>query len=349
MTIVTLTSPDSYFEDFAPGQRMRHVRGKTIGENETVILAHLTMNTAQGHFNAHDMAVSKFGRRITYGGVTASIIVGLASEDTSENALADVALDKLRLKTPVVEGDTLVQRDRGLVLRPIRPGRCGACYLQALRLQSARRAGVRGRAHRPPAPPSDRGLMQTFPPGALDGIGVIDLTQVLAGPFCTQILADHGAEVLKVEPLRGDETRRLGPYRADDELRAISGYYQSVNRNKKSIALDLKSPEGRQVLLDLIDGADAVVENSRGGVMERLDLSYELLSSRNPKLVYAAIRGFGDPRSGESPYAAWPAFDIVGQAMGGMMGITGPDANTPIKVGPGVGDLIRACSPSSVS
>ena len=107
MTIVTLTSPDSYFEDFAPGQRMRHVRGKTIGENETVILAHLTMNTAQGHFNAHDMAVSKFGRRITYGGVTASIVVGLASEDTSENALADVALDKLRLKTPVVEGDTL--------------------------------------------------------------------------------------------------------------------------------------------------------------------------------------------------------------------------------------------------
>jgi crotonobetainyl-CoA:carnitine CoA-transferase CaiB-like acyl-CoA transferase len=182
--------------------------------------------------------------------------------------------------------------------------------------------------------------MPSFPPGALDGIRVIDLTQVLAGPFCTQILADHGAEVLKVEPLRGDETRRLGPYRADDELRAISGYYQSVNRNKKSIALDLKTPEGRQVLLDLIDGADAVVENSRGGVMERLDLSYELLSSRNPKLVYAAIRGFGDPRSGESPYAAWPAFDIVGQAMGGMMGITGPDADTPIKVGPGVGDLI---------
>jgi crotonobetainyl-CoA:carnitine CoA-transferase CaiB-like acyl-CoA transferase len=169
---------------------------------------------------------------------------------------------------------------------------------------------------------------------------VIDLTQVLAGPFCTQILADHGAEVLKVEPLKGDETRKLGPYRTDDELREISGYYQSVNRNKKSIALDLKSREGRQVLLKLIDSADAVVENSRGGVMERLGLSYELLSTRNPKLVYAAIRGFGDPRSGESPYAAWPAFDIVGQAMGGMMGITGPDADTPVKVGPGVGDLI---------
>src|SRR3546814_15712043 len=100
MTSQHLTSPDNYFENFAPGQRMRHARGKTIGENETVILAHLTMNTAQGHFNAHDMAVSKFGSRITYGGVTASIVVGLASEDTSENALADVAPDTPRLKTP---------------------------------------------------------------------------------------------------------------------------------------------------------------------------------------------------------------------------------------------------------
>lgn len=118
MTTISFTSPDSYFEDFTPGQRMRHGRGKTIGENETVILAHLTMNTAQGHFNAHDMAVSKFGRRITYGGVTASIIVGLASEDTSENALADVALDKLRLKTPVVEGDTLYSASEVLACEP---------------------------------------------------------------------------------------------------------------------------------------------------------------------------------------------------------------------------------------
>ena len=182
--------------------------------------------------------------------------------------------------------------------------------------------------------------MDPEPLGALDGIRVIDLTQVLAGPFCTQILADHGATVIKVESLKGDETRRLGPYRADDERREISGYYQSINRNKQSIAIDLKSPEGRQVLLGLIDGADAIVENSRCGVMERLGLSCELLAERNPKLVYAAIRGFGDPRSGESPYATWPAFDIIGQAMGGMMGVTGPDADTPVKVGPGVGDLI---------
>lgn len=183
-------------------------------------------------------------------------------------------------------------------------------------------------------------MVSAVPRGALSGIRVIDLTQVLAGPFCTQILADHGADVIKVESLKGDETRRLGPYREDDERREISGYYQSVNRNKKSIALDLKTPDGRDVLMKLIDCADVVVENYRAGVMERLGMSYEILSARNPKLIYAAIRGFGDPRSGESPYCNWPAFDIVGQAMGGMMSITGPDADTPLKVGPGVGDLI---------
>lgn len=118
MTSTHLTSPDNYFEDFTPGQRMRHARGKTVGENETVLLAHLTMNTAQGHFNSDNMAVSKFGRRITYGGVTASIVVGLTSEDTSENALADVALDKLRLKTPVVEGDTLYSATEVLSCAP---------------------------------------------------------------------------------------------------------------------------------------------------------------------------------------------------------------------------------------
>ena len=178
------------------------------------------------------------------------------------------------------------------------------------------------------------------PRGALAGLLVVDLTQVLAGPFCTQILADHGAEVIKVESLKGDETRKLGPYRDDDELREISGYYQSVNRNKKSIALDLKTREGQEVLLALVDRADVLVENYRAGVMDRLGMSYEALAARNPRLVYAAIRGFGDRRSGESPYASWPAFDIVGQAMGGIMSITGPAADTPVKVGPGVGDLI---------
>lgn len=180
------------------------------------------------------------------------------------------------------------------------------------------------------------------PSGALAGIRVIDLTQILAGPFCTQILADHGADVIKVEPPAGDETRRNGPYRPDDTMRAHGGYYASVNRNKRGIVIDLKTESGREVLFRLIDTADAVVENYRSGVMERLGVGYEVLAARNPRLVYAAIRGFGDVRTGASPYADWPAFDVVAQAMGGIMGITGPDSDTPMKVGPGVGDLVPA-------
>jgi crotonobetainyl-CoA:carnitine CoA-transferase CaiB-like acyl-CoA transferase len=178
--------------------------------------------------------------------------------------------------------------------------------------------------------------------GALDGLKVVDLTLMLAGPFCTQLLADQGADVVKIEPLEGEMTRTVDPFLPEDELRAFGGYFQSVNRNKRSVAIDLKQPQGKQILLRLIDSADVVVENFRAGVMERLGLSFETLIARNPRLVYAAIRGFGDPRTGESPYSNWPAFDVVSQAMGGVMGITGPDADTPVKVGPGVGDLFPA-------
>lgn len=181
-----------------------------------------------------------------------------------------------------------------------------------------------------------------LPLGALDGVRIVDLTQMLAGPFCTMLLADQGAEVIKVEPLDGDHTRIIGPYHVDDKLRAFGGYFASVNRNKKSIAIDLKKPEGRELVMKLCDGADAVVENYRGGVMDRLGLSYEALHARNPNLVYATIRGFGDPRTGKSPYADFPAYDVISQAMGGIMAITGPDKDTPLKVGPGVGDIIPA-------
>ena len=178
--------------------------------------------------------------------------------------------------------------------------------------------------------------------GALDGVRIVDLTQMLAGPFCTMLLADQGAEVIKVEPLDGDHTRIIGPYHVDDKLKAFGGYFASVNRNKKSIAIDLKKPEGRELVMKLCDGADAVVENYRGGVMDRLGLSYEALQARNPRLVYATIRGFGDPRTGKSPYSDFPAYDVISQAMGGIMAITGPDKDTPMKVGPGVGDIIPA-------
>lgn len=178
--------------------------------------------------------------------------------------------------------------------------------------------------------------------GALDGVRVIDFTQMLAGPFCTQLLADQGAEVIKIEPVEGEESRGAGPFRPEDELRAFGGYFASVNRNKRSIGLNLKSPAARDIALKLVDSADVVVENYRAGVMDRLGLSYETLRARNPKLVYAAIRGFGDPRTGHSPYSDWPAFDVVAQAMGGLMQINGPDRDTPLKVGPGVGDLFPA-------
>lgn len=180
------------------------------------------------------------------------------------------------------------------------------------------------------------------PLGALDGVRIVDLTQMLAGPYCTMLLADQGAEVIKVEPLDGDHTRIIGPYHVDDRLKAFGGYFASVNRNKKSIAIDLKKPEGRELVMKLCENADAVVENYRGGVMDRLGLSYEALQARNPKLVYATIRGFGDVRTGKSPYADFPAYDVISQAMGGIMAITGPDKDTPLKVGPGVGDIIPA-------
>lgn len=179
--------------------------------------------------------------------------------------------------------------------------------------------------------------------GALAGIRVLDLTQALAGPFCTQILADHGADVVKIEPpVSGDMARLSGPYHSDDRQKTESGYFHSINRNKRSVVIDLKTPDGRDLLLRMLPDFDVVVENFRTGVMDRFGLSYETLRAVHPKVVYGTIRGFGDPRSGESPYSDWPAFDVVAQAMGGMIGVTGADAVHPVKVGPGVGDTIPA-------
>lgn len=176
--------------------------------------------------------------------------------------------------------------------------------------------------------------------GALSDLKVIDLTQMLAGPYGTMMLSDHGATVIKVEPPTGDMTRIAGPFRLDDEQRVLGGYFQSIDRNKLSICLDLKTEAGRDALKALVRDADAVVENFRAGVMERLGLGYEVLREINPRLVYGALRGFGDRRTGASPYVEWPAFDVIAQAMGGIMAITGPDAETPTKIGPGVGDII---------
>jgi crotonobetainyl-CoA:carnitine CoA-transferase CaiB-like acyl-CoA transferase len=175
--------------------------------------------------------------------------------------------------------------------------------------------------------------------GPLADVRVLDLTQALAGPFCTMLLADLGADVIKVEPPQGDMARGLGPHPEDREGCDYGGYFASINRNKRSIVLDLKEPADREIFGRLAETADAVVENARVGVMDRLGVGYEALRARNPRLVYAAIRGFGDPRTGESPYAHWPAFDIVAQSMGGMVSTTGPRGSRGMPAGASVGDL----------
>ena len=175
--------------------------------------------------------------------------------------------------------------------------------------------------------------------GPLSDVRVLDLTQALAGPFCTMLLADLGADVIKVEPPAGDMSRTLGPFPKDRKGCDYGGYFASVNRNKRSVMLDMKTDSGRDTFFKLAKTADAVVENAKTGVMDRNGLGYERLREINPALVYAAIRGFGDPLTGRSPYADWPAFDIVAQSMGGFVATTGPVGSDGFRAGPGVGDI----------
>ena len=169
--------------------------------------------------------------------------------------------------------------------------------------------------------------------GALTDIRVIDLTRVLAGPFTTMTLGDLGAEVIKVEPFGGDEARGFGPFKED-----VSGYFENVNRGKKSIAIDLKHPAGRDILLGLIEKSDVLVENFRPGVMKKLGLDYETLRSQFPGLIYAACSGFGQT----GPYARRGAYDMIIQGMGGIVSITGEPDRPPVRVGVSIGDIAAA-------
>lgn len=170
-------------------------------------------------------------------------------------------------------------------------------------------------------------------PGALDGIRVLDLTRVLAGPYCTMFLGDLGAEVVKVEqPGVGDDTRGWGPPFAGGE----SAYFLCVNRNKKSIAIDLKSPEGVQVLRRLAAAADVLIENFRPGAMERLGLGEQELRRDNPRLIYASLSGFG----ADGPMSDVPGYDLIVQAWGGLISITGTPDGEPSKVGVAIIDLV---------
>ncbi|HEY5656308.1 MAG TPA: CoA transferase [Myxococcota bacterium] len=169
------------------------------------------------------------------------------------------------------------------------------------------------------------------PRGPLSGTLVVDLTRVLAGPFCTLVLADLGARVIKVEaPGRGDDARQIGPF-----VDGRSAYFTSLNRGKQSIALDLKAEADREVFERLLGRADVLVENFRPGAMARLGYGWDALHARFPRLVMASTSGFGQT----GPYASRPAYDIVAQAMGGIMSLTGQPGGPPTRVGTSLGDI----------
>ena len=172
------------------------------------------------------------------------------------------------------------------------------------------------------------------PAGALAGLRVVDLSRVLAGPLCTQMLADHGADVVKIEPPSGDETRHLGPP-FDDA--GIAAYFGAVNRGKRALGLDLSRPEGRAVLELLLEEADVVVENFLPGTMERWNLGYAaVLSARHPRLIYCTISGFG----ADGPLGGLPGYDAVLQAMCGLMSVNGTPESGPLRVGVPIIDYV---------
>ena len=167
--------------------------------------------------------------------------------------------------------------------------------------------------------------------GPLNGVTIIDMTRVLAGPFCTLMLAELGARVIKVEvPGKGDDARHYGPF-----INEKSAYFVSINRGKESIALDLKDDADRAIFEKLLEKADVVVENFRPGTMEKLGYGWDDLHARYSKLIYAAVSGFGH----SGPHSHRPAYDMVVQAMGGIMSITGQPGAPPTRVGTSIGDI----------
>lgn len=166
----------------------------------------------------------------------------------------------------------------------------------------------------------------------LENITVIDLTRILSGPYCTMMLADFGARVIKIEvPGTGDESRLLGPH-----INRESGYFMSVNRGKQSVTLDLRTSEGQELLKELTKKADILIENYRPGTMDKWGLGYEDIKKINPRLIYTSVSGFGH----SGPYMKSPAYDIVIQGMSGLMSITGHPGGPPTRVGTSVGDIV---------
>lgn len=168
--------------------------------------------------------------------------------------------------------------------------------------------------------------------GSLDGIKVVDLSRVLGGPYCTQMLADHGAEVIKVEPPLGDETRSWGPPFNDE----LSAYFSGANRNKRSISIDLQQPEGRDLILRFLQDADVLVHNFKSGTLEKWGLGYDdVLRARFPRLVLCHVTGFGS----DGPLGGFPGYDAVVQAMTGLMSINGNPSEGPTRMGTPIVDI----------
>lgn len=173
----------------------------------------------------------------------------------------------------------------------------------------------------------------TAPRGALHGIRVLDLSRVLGGPYCSQALADHGAEVIKLEPPAGDETRGWGPPFEGD----TASYFRGINRNKKGLVVDLAQPEGRQLLLRLLEDADVLLENFKPGTLERWGIGYaEVLAERFPRLIHCAVSGFG----ADGPLGGLPGYDAAIQAMAGLMSVNGEADGGPLRVGLPVVDMV---------
>lgn len=177
-------------------------------------------------------------------------------------------------------------------------------------------------------------------PQALQGIRILDLSRILAGPFCTQILGDLGADIIKVErPGTGDDTRSWGPPYLKDvagEDTSESAYYLSANRNKRSIAIDIHQPEGRDLIYKLLEQADVLIENFKVGGLAKYGLDYETLHKKFPRLIYCSITGFGQ----NGPLSAEPGYDFLAQGMAGLMAITGAPEGEPMKVGVALSDVM---------
>ncbi len=166
----------------------------------------------------------------------------------------------------------------------------------------------------------------------LNGIKVLDFTRVLSGPYCTMMLSDMGAEIIKIErPKTGDDSRAFGPF-----IKGESGYFISVNRGKKSVVLDLKTQNSKKIILDLVRKSDVLVENFRPGIMKKLGFDYDSLKKINPKLIYASITGYGQ----EGPISQYAGYDIIAQAIGGIMSITGYPDTPPTRAGASIADIL---------